>query len=191
MNLLLAGGVVEVELVYEPLTGALELVQSIEPPEDVWTAAMAGGEWGDLQAPEEWFPETARWFVYEVRENGIADLIGAGYSGGADWSDPNRDERWLLTQGIAPGQRFRVRIDPTEYTGPDHNGEYDSYAGGWEVVWIEPLPPAVVKCAWRAWLLGQPEGPNMLPPFEERRHAPDGLVTVYEKRASVAASTRP
>lgn len=179
MNTFRADGSVEIELVYDTDEGfvlAEPIVRKDYPEPDDAPSGFAR----DFDVTEDELDESIRWFHYETSQNGIADLIGASYSA-SFWPDPNLAERWLLANGIAPGQRFRVRIQPTEYTGPDHNGEYDSFAGDWEITWIEPWATQGVEIAWTMWLHGQPEGPDMRPPFEEQRLFPDGLVVVFEK----------
>lgn len=59
--------------------------------------------------------------------------------------------RWMLEQGIAPGQAFTVRVERPEYHR-DYWGEYDVDYGATEVVRREPLDELQASILWMgAW----------------------------------------
>lgn len=77
------------------------------------------------------------WLSFELGENGVECLLDA---------DEDR-LAWLLQQGLAPGQPFRVRILPPVYTR-DYWGEYDCQLGDWVILERAPWTAAEHLRAW-------------------------------------------
>ena len=144
---------------------ALTLSMHYDPETEVFECPDAYAL--DAIDPDE-LPAAIRWIAW--------DFACDGYQSGLEWilgvtdiRDDNPPHRWLLRHGIAPGQRFDVRIRPTIWTGSGEDVDHER--GCAKVVWIEPWSPELVRAAWRRWLLGTPEIA-----FVERGE----LVTVYE-----------
>lgn len=89
-------------------------------------------------------PETVRlWFVI-LNTEGYLELEDAeddNYGKTPTWLTEGHDSiedlvrcelisfdyvPWMLREGIAPGQPFLIEMEPTRYSGPDYNGEYDA-----------------------------------------------------------------
>lgn len=86
--------------------------------------------------PEGWLP-------WEIEGAGLPMVI-TGESGGAFFEY----ERWMLEHGIAPGQRFFVRLDLHAWKMETYYGtEYD-YKIDMEVLQIEPWPEDRIAEAW-------------------------------------------
>lgn len=94
-----------------------------------------------------YWPELLEWFEAEVDAAGICGIL-----------DIDSSILWMLHNGIAPGQKFVVRIEQPTYIR-DYWGEYDVEYGDWDIVWREPLSD---NLAWRAWVGAFFDGPIRL-----------------------------
>lgn len=105
--------------------------------------------------------ERPGWLDVEIAENGMGwdDILGVAVTGG--W--PNREIRWLLKEGIAPGQPFLVEMGRPHYyktggyCGPEEWGvDYDA-----DVMQLTKWPTARVLKAWTKnakWYYGPEKG---------------------------------
>jgi hypothetical protein len=82
------------------------------------------------------------WLQFELQEDSWGPLLGIGY--------PLDEERWLLENGVAPGQPFKVRIEQPHYykSWTDCGYEYDCDYGDWDIVERASWDRDRVMLAW-------------------------------------------
>lgn len=93
------------------------------------------------------YPQGPEWFVYDILELGLEDLIQPGEYG--DWTLDNWAQ-WALKEGIAPRQKFLLHI-PRPHYHQDYYGEWDADYD-WDVIHISPLGSKQIQQRWEAYL---------------------------------------
>lgn len=92
-------------------------------------------------------PHPQHWLGFEMDAIGLNELLGF------EGTDEAKEE-FLLQQGIAPGQRFRIEATYHSYqTWTDYGYEYDADTD-WSVINIEPWTVDQIVEAWEnyfAW----------------------------------------
>lgn len=104
----------------------------------VWLRFVFDPEWGGMKL--ERYPE-AQYRDNEpawMEEEELTSLLGV------EW---HQEVRWMLEEGIAPGQPFLVRIQMPYYS-VDYWGEGDVDYRDIKILWRRPLPRA---CALKRW----------------------------------------
>lgn len=95
------------------------------------------------------------WIECELSESGFENIFDYNWSTVYE-EDGHRFHTfwttWALQNGIAPGQKFLVRVDPPNTYRSSY--EYDEWdvEWGYDIVWIEPLPTGWVWRRWRSFL---------------------------------------
>jgi hypothetical protein len=114
--------------------------EDLDPPY-VFLSIVFDGGLEDSPALVGVYPSNVRWFGCEYDGCcGLEGFLGCDRT----WYE------WMLHEGIAPGQRFVVRVPQPSYFR-DYDGEYDVEYGDAYVVWKQPLPQGTEWMLWFAW----------------------------------------
>lgn len=95
------------------------------------------------------------WLYDEINESGWDIILSPQHrtaESGLGWCFASTWTEWALREGIAPGQPFRIRVWPPEYS-QDYWGEWDC-EWEWEHVDKMPYDNEDTLAAWEAWFKG-------------------------------------
>lgn len=95
------------------------------------------------------------WLHDEINDSGWDIILSPQHrttESGLGWVFATTWTEWALREGIAPGQPFRIRVWPPEYS-QDYWGEWDC-EWYWEHVDKMPYDNEDTLAAWEAWLKG-------------------------------------